>query len=102
MAKRRIRAQSERTGPGRPSVHQEAWSKVSVVLFDRQVLRLDRLAAGIRRRAGVGTVNRTVIIRALIDGFLASKCDVRTSRTEADLRRCITDTLRHGVSKMHN
>jgi hypothetical protein len=30
-----------RNGRGRPPVHQESWSKVSVVLFDRQIAHLD-------------------------------------------------------------
>jgi hypothetical protein len=81
---------------GRPSVHHESWSKVSVVLFDRQVLRLDRLVTDIRKHSGAA-LNRTVIIRALIDGLLDSKCDLRTSRTESDLRRCIADSLRRGT-----
>ena len=37
-------------GRGRPPVHQETWSKVSVVLFDRQIVHLDRLATDIRGR----------------------------------------------------
>lgn len=67
-----------------------------MVLFDRQVLRLDRLVADIRKRSGAA-INRTVIIRALVDALLDSKCDIRHSRTEADLRRCLTDNLRRGV-----
>ena len=31
--------------PGRPPVHDEAWTKVTVVLFNRQIVFLDRLAA---------------------------------------------------------
>jgi hypothetical protein len=81
---------------GRPSIHHESWSKVSVVLFDRQVLRLDRLVMDIRKHSGAA-LNRTVIIRALIDALLESKCDLRQSRTESDLRRCLTDSLRRGA-----
>ena len=33
--------------PGRPPVHDEAWTKVTVVLFDRQIAFLDRMAANI-------------------------------------------------------
>jgi len=29
--------------PGRPPVHDEAWTKVTVVLFNRQIVFLDRL-----------------------------------------------------------
>jgi hypothetical protein len=98
MAKARNELAQRERRRGRPSVHQESWTKVSVVLFDRQITRLDRLASGIRRRTGSGAVNRTVIIRALIDALLTSKCDLRDSRTEADLRRCLGNTFRRGVA----
>ena len=38
--------------PGRPPVHDEAWTKVTVVLFNRQIVFLDRLAANIRAQSG--------------------------------------------------
>jgi len=69
---------------GRPPVHAETWSKVSVVLFDRQVLHLDRLSTDIRRRNGK-IFNRAEIIRALIDGLIDSGIDVTGSGSEADL-----------------
>jgi len=49
-------------------VHHETWSKVSVVLFDRQIHDLDRLTEHIRARNGKA-MNRAEIIRALIDGL---------------------------------
>ena len=70
---------------GRPPVHQEAWSKVSVVLFDRQIVNLDRLTTGLRRKGGK-PFNRAEIIRALIDGLLDSGMDVTAAASEADLR----------------
>ena len=42
------RASSGTRRPGRPPVHEEAWTKVTVVLFNRQIVFLDRLAANIR------------------------------------------------------
>src|SRR5256885_14554636 len=77
MAKRRIRSVRARLrstanpGPGRPPVHTETWSKVSVVLFDRQVHHLDRLSSEVRAKRGK-VLNRAEIIRALIDGLLDS------------------------------
>src|SRR6266487_5083232 len=75
MAKRRrqrvparLRSTSK-PGPGRPPVHTETWSKVSVVLFDRQVHHLDRLSSEVRAKRGK-MLNRAGIIRALIDGLL--------------------------------
>ena len=71
----RHRKRKGRPGRGRPPVHHESWSKVSVVLFDRQVVHLDRLAADARERAG-RVLNRAEIIRALIDGLIDSGMDV--------------------------
>src|SRR5213082_1833500 len=88
MVKRRTPSTNNRTRPkasrGRPPVHQESWSKVSVVLFDRQIIQLDRLATDIRGKSG-RAVNRAEIIRALIDGLIDSGMDVTASGSEADL-----------------
>jgi len=100
MAKRRAKAKSVRAtiaskrsrtkpGPGRPPVHNETWSKVSVVLFDRQIHHLDRLGPGVRGKS----LNRAEIIRALIDGLIDSGMDITTSATEADLRARVARRL---------
>lgn len=81
-----------KAGRGRPPVHQESWSKVSVVLFDRQILDLDRLATNIRGRNGK-ILNRAEIIRALIDGLLDSGMDVTTTASESDLRARVARRL---------
>src|SRR5881397_1098129 len=85
----RIRPKASR---GRPPVHQETWSKVSVVLFERQILHLDRLATDIRGRSGK-VLNRAEIIRALIDGLIESGMDVTGSGSEADLRARVARRL---------
>jgi hypothetical protein len=77
---------------GRPPVHQETWSKVSVVLFDRQILHLDRLSTDIRGKSGK-VLNRAEIIRALIDGFIDSGMDITVSGSEADIRARIARRL---------
>ena len=78
-------------------MHQETWSKVSVVLFDRQIVHLDRLAIHIRGKDARGkkakTLNRAEIIRALIDGLLDSGMDVTGSVSEADLRARVARRL---------
>jgi hypothetical protein len=79
-------------GPGRPPVHHETWSKVSVVLFDRQVFHLDRLATDIRGKSGK-LLNRAEIIRALIDGLLDSGMDITATVSEADLRARVARRL---------
>ena len=88
MAKRRRvkpHAKTLRSARGRPPVHHETWSKVSVVLFDRQVQHLDRLSTDIRGRSGK-VLNRAEIIRALIDGLIDSGMDITSTWSEAALR----------------
>ena len=78
---------------GRPPVHAEKWSKVSVVLFNRQIVRLDRLASDIRLKTGK-KVNRAALIRAVIDGLFDSKCDIKAIGSERELRVRIAEHLR--------
>ena len=96
MKRRRGEAKAVRPEPrasrGRPPVHQESWSKVSVVLFDRQIVHLDRLATDIRGRSGK-VLNRAEIIRALIDGLIDSGMDVTATGSEADLRARVARRL---------
>jgi hypothetical protein len=73
-------------------VHNETWSKVSVVLFDRQIQHLDRLATTVRARSGK-VLNRAEIIRALIDGLIDSGMDVMASGSEAGLRAKVARRL---------
>ena len=78
-----------RARPGRPPIHDERWSKVSVVLFDRQIVELDQLLADIRRKSRTA-INRASLIRALIDALLASGIDLSGATSEADLRRLLS------------
>jgi hypothetical protein len=91
MTKKRVNI-VPKAGRGRPPVHQETWSKVSVVLFDRQIVHLDRLATDIRGKSGK-VINRAEIIRALIDGLIDSGLDVTGSGSEADLRARVARRL---------
>jgi hypothetical protein len=70
---------------GRPSVHGEAWSKVSVVLMDRQIRSLDSALAAIRRARGT-QITRAALIRALIDGVLDGGFDLASITSEVDLQ----------------
>lgn len=65
---------------------------MSVVLFDRQIVRLDRLANDIRRKTG-HVVNRAALIRAVIDGLFDSDVDVKTIGSEQELRARIAHHL---------
>lgn len=81
-----------RRRPGRPPVHDEAWTKVTVVLFNRQIVFLDRLAANIRAQSGAA-ISRAQLIRALLDAFADADIDLTVARSEADLRKTILARL---------
>ena|SRR5712671_3806502 len=85
VVKRSAHTAPARPRRGRPLIHGEAWSKVSVVLMDRQIVRLDRLAAEIHRGSGA-IITRAGVIRALVDGVVGSGLDVTKVSTEFELR----------------
>ena len=62
------------------------------MLFDRQVVHLDRLAAEIRATSGK-LLNRAEIIRALIDGLIDSGMDISGTASESDLRARVARRL---------
>jgi hypothetical protein len=78
---------------GRPIVHTDAWSKVSVVLFDRQLVRLDTAVRAVRRHTRT-SLNRAAMIRALIDGVLDSGFDLTGVASERELRQRLSRRLR--------
>jgi hypothetical protein len=79
---------SPRRRPGRPPTHVESWTKVTVVLFDRQVGYLDRIVATIRTRTGTA-ISRAQLIRALIDAAADASVDLSSSASEAELRAAL-------------
>ncbi|HEX9368446.1 MAG TPA: hypothetical protein VF921_17575 [Vicinamibacterales bacterium] len=85
------RAQQGRR-PGRPPVHDEAWTKVTVVLFNRQIVFLDRLAANIRAQSGAA-ISRAQLIRALLDAVADADVDLTAATSEADLKATILARL---------
>lgn len=78
--------------PGRPPVHDEAWTKVTVVLFNRQIVFLDRLAANIRAQNGAA-ISRAQLIRALLDAVVDADIDLTTATSETDLKDTILSRL---------
>src|SRR5687767_6282817 len=90
------RVESRDTAPpkkrGRRPSHTEHWTKVTVVLFDRQIVFLDRLGADIRAASGVA-ISRAHVIRALIDALSESDLDLTGTRSEADLKAILTARL---------
>ena len=77
---------------GRRPSHTEHWTKVTVVLFDRQIVFLDRLGADIRAASGVA-ISRAHVIRALIDALSESDLDLTGTRSEADLKALLSARL---------
>lgn len=77
---------------GRRPSHTEQWTKVTVVLFDRQIVFLDRLCADIRATSGVA-ISRAHVIRGLVDALTESDVDLTGTRSEADLRAVLTARL---------
>jgi hypothetical protein len=78
--------------PGRPPVHDEAWTKVTVVLFNRQIVFLDRLAANIRAHSGAA-ISRAQLIRALVDAVADADIDLTAATSEADLKTTLLSRL---------
>ena len=74
------RAPSTKRRPGRPPIHDEAWTKVTVVLFNRQIVFLDRVAANIRAKSGAAISRAQLIARG-------ARCDQRRGRRPDDGRR---------------
>jgi hypothetical protein len=77
---------------GRRPSHTEHWTKVTVVLFDRQIVFLDRLSADIRAVSSVA-ISRAHVIRALVDALSESDLDLTGTRSEADLKAILTARL---------
>jgi hypothetical protein len=77
---------------GRPRTHREAWTKVSVVMFERQVLELDRLTTAIRSKTGAN-LTRAEVIRALLDALNESRLDVTSIVSGAQLKRMLAQKL---------
>ncbi len=78
--------------PGRPAVHDEAWTKVTVVLFNRQIVFLDRLSANIRAHSGAA-ISRAQLIRSVVDAISDADIDLTSATSELDLKTTILAKL---------
>ena len=79
-------------GPGRPPIHDEDWTKVTVVLFNRQIVFLDRVAASIRATTGAA-ISRAQLIRALVDAVGEANIDLTAARSEAEMKTALLTHL---------
>lgn len=74
--------------PKKPLLLSESWEKITVVLLNRQVAFLDRMAVSIRLKHG-RVVSRAELIRALIEATLRSGVDL----SEAPNAQAMVDLL---------
>jgi hypothetical protein len=73
-------------------MHEEAWTKVTVVLFNRQIVFLDRLAANIRAHSGAA-ISRAQLLRSLVDAVADADIDLTGATSEADLTATVLARL---------
>ena len=73
-------------------MHREPWTKVSVVMFERQVVELDRLTTAIRSNTGAN-LTRAEVIRGLLDALNESRLDVTSVVSGAHLKRLLVQKL---------
>lgn len=77
---------------GRPASHED-WTKVTVVLFNRQIVFLDRVANDIRAKTGAA-IRRAEILRALVDAMESENIDLSEAKSETDLKALLRARLR--------
>jgi hypothetical protein len=70
---------------GRPQEHKEEWSKVTVVLLEKQINWLDTLAVKIRQNTKA-KVSRAEIIRAAVGAMEACGIAFTNCASEEDLK----------------
>ncbi|HOP36098.1 MAG TPA: hypothetical protein PL090_07215 [Syntrophales bacterium] len=75
---------------GRPGA-PEPYQKVTVTLYDRQILHLDKVALAIRERTGE-VVHRAELIRAILDKA-AGALDPEGKDLEKEIRELFPDIL---------
>ena len=83
-----VRVSPVKSNRGRPIVHTEPWAKITVVLLDRHVAYLDRLAIDIRLKHGKA-ISRAELIRGLIEAAFQSGVDL----SQADSIDTLVDLL---------
>jgi len=90
---------ADEEGPrtGRPRMHFEELAKVTVVLYTRQVVFLDRLSADIRSSTG-SVVKRAEILRALVDWLAEVPLDVREIDGEHDIKKALRRLTRPALA----
>lgn len=83
----------EKQGRGRPQEHKEDWTKVTVVLLDKQIHWLDKLALDIRQNTK-SAISRAEIIRAVIAAMDESEINFTQSRSEQEIKTLILKLIK--------
>src|SRR5258705_4417176 len=86
------RVSPAKSNRGRPIVHTEPWAKITVVLLDRHVAYLDRLAIDIRLKHG-RAISRAEIIRGLIEAAFQSGIDLSQADSIDTLVELLTGSM---------
>ena len=86
-------APKEKQGRGRPIEHKEGWSKVTVVLLDKQIHWLDQLASNIRLNTKAA-LSRAELIRAAISAIEESDIDLSNIGSEQEIKNILLEKLR--------
>jgi len=76
---------------GRP-VQKEKWTKVTCVLFDSQIVWLDRLAADIREQTGAA-LSRAELIRAMISAVQEKGLGLNKATSEEEAKKIILGAM---------
>ena len=84
--------EAEKRNRGRPPLHTEEWTKVTVVLRDQQIHWLDRLSAEIRLKTKAA-VSRAEILRALVAAAEQSGLDLTTAKSEKEITSFLVGLL---------
>lgn len=79
----------------RPGSTVEAWSKITVVLLDRQVAYVDGIAVDIRLRHSVA-ISRAELIRALIEAVSQSGLDLSDASGNEELVQMVSNAWARG------
>jgi hypothetical protein len=88
------KAEAGKRRPGRPPIHAESWTKVTVVLFDRQIAFLDRLADHIRATS-TAEISRAQLLRSMVDALTEADVDLTSATSEQELKAIILANFRH-------
>lgn len=86
-------APKEKQARGRPLEHKEGWSKVTVVILDKQIHWLDQLASTIRLNTKAA-ISRAELIRAAIAAIEESNIDLSHVGSEQAMKDMLLEKLK--------